>query len=105
VLLGDECGHILLAVVQQLAELEEDLGALGQRGVPPGRKRSRRNGHGLVEGGARGEVDRLGHLARRRVVDVAGALGRALPELAVDPVGDVCGHVRFLRWWVVMQLS
>ena len=32
---GDDLGQLALALVEQFAEAEQDLGALGQRGVPP----------------------------------------------------------------------
>ncbi len=39
VLAGDDLGQLTLALVEQLAELEENLRALGQRGVAPRRER------------------------------------------------------------------
>ena len=89
VLGGDQGGDVLLALVEQLAELEQHLGALGQRDAAPLR------GPGLVRGGddladevGRGEVELAGLLAGRGVEDRARALGGALPGGAVDEVGD-----------------
>jgi hypothetical protein len=47
VLAGDDLGEFALARVQQFAEVEQDLGALGQRGVAPGRER---RGGGVDDG-------------------------------------------------------
>ena len=56
VLAGDDLGQLLLAGVEQLAEVEQDLGALGQRGVAP-RRESRGRGidhrTGILDAGQR----------------------------------------------------
>ena len=81
VLGGDQRGDVLLALVEQLAEPEEHLGALGQRDAAPA------GGPGLVRGGddlvdevGRGEVELAALHAGGGVEDRAGALGGALPR-------------------------
>ncbi len=67
VLAGDDLGQLVLARVEQLAEVEQDRRALGQRGVAPGGER----GGGRVDDRAgvldAGQRDLAGDLAGRRV--------------------------------------
>ena len=91
VLGGDDRGDLLLVGVEELAELEEDLGALGQGGgLPVVLPRGPGGADDLVDEGGGGEVERAGLLAGGGVVDRAGALGRALPWGTVDEVSDAC---------------
>ena len=73
VLAGDDLGQLTLAGVEQFAEVEQDLGALGQRGVPPRRER-RRGGvdhrAGVLDAAQR---DLTGDLTGRRVRHRGGA--------------------------------
>ncbi len=56
VLAGDDLGQLTLALVEQFAEPEQYLGALGQRRVTPGRERG---GGGVDDGlGVRNDVPR-----------------------------------------------
>ena len=89
VLGGDQRGDVLLALVEQLAELEEHLGALGERDAAPLRGPGRvGGGDDLVDEVGRGEVELAALHPGGRVEDGAGALGGALPRSAVDQVGD-----------------
>ena len=97
VLGGDERGHVLLLGVEQLAEGEEDLGALGEGGVPPLGEGLLGDGHRLVDVGRSREVDLAADEPGRGVVDVALPLGHAAVGLAADPVRDVVrAHGRLL---------
>ena len=105
VLLGDDRGNFLLASVENLAEGEENRCALGQRGVAPAREGGLGGGNGVVENLRTGEIDSLGDLAGGGVVDIARALGRAFPELSVNPVSDARGHDSCFRVCWVMPVG
>ena len=67
VLTGDDLGQFALALVEQLPELEQNRGALGQRRVTPGGERGCRgvdHRSGILDA-AEGEL--TSDLARRRV--------------------------------------
>ena len=95
VLGGDDRCQLFLARVQQLAESEEDLRALGQRGVPPPRKSGQRRGDDLIDVVLRSERELRGDLAGGRVGHVGEAPAVALEDLAGLPVVDVS-----LPWFV-----
>ncbi len=78
--------QVALALVEQFAEAEQDSGALGQRGVPPGREG---RGGGVDDGlriGDTAEGDLTGHPPGRGVGHRRGRTGVALEERAVEPV-------------------
>ena len=92
------------ACLDQVPDLEHDVGALRERRRPPGRegRRCRRDGSAQLVG--RGEVHELGDLAGRRVEDLALAAGRPGDEAPADPVADPgrarsrpSGPIRVLR--------
>ena len=88
VLGGDDGGQLLLAGVEQLAEREEDRGALGDRGVAPG---GEGRAGGLDDGARVGDVgqrDLAGHLAGGGVGDGGGPVAAAGEVLATGPVTD-----------------
>ena len=105
VLLSDDRGHFFLTSVENLAEGEEDRCALGQRGIAPAREGGLGGGNGVVENLRTGEIDSLGDLAGGGVVDIARALGRAFPELSVNPVSDARGHDSCFRVCWVMPVG
>ena len=84
----DGGGEIGPMPVDELAEAEEHLGPLRQRGRPPRGERTRRFLDGRIHLLGRSQVDlaRLG--AGGRVVDGSGAAGRAGRDLPADPVRD-----------------
>jgi len=84
----------LAAGVEQLANAEEELGALGQRGRAPGRVGVLRSPDGGVHLFGASEVDGSALAARRRVVDGATASGSAVHPAAADPVRDPGGARR-----------
>ena len=84
----DELGDLCAVLVDELAELEHDLGALGERGEAPGGKGLLGIGDGPVDLGDRGETDLGLHLAGGGIVDRAGAAGGGRDECPVDPVID-----------------
>jgi hypothetical protein len=80
VLGGDELGDLVLALVEQLAELEEHLGALGQRECCHSFSHATfAPRDDLVDQLRRGQVEHTGLLAGGGVVDRRGALGRCPP--------------------------
>ena len=91
VLGGDDLGQFALAGVEQLAEIEQDRAALGQRGVPPGRER-----------GGGGVDHRAGvlHAAQRHLTgDLAG--GRISHRAVVPPLPvNVLLSIQW-EWWLV----
>ncbi len=88
VLGGDDRGQLALALVEQLAEAEQHLGALGQRGGAPARERRARGGDRRVDVVRGREGDPLGHRAGRRVEDVTPAGRRTVVNPTADPMGD-----------------
>ena len=88
VLGGDGLGQLLLAGIQEFAEVEQDRGALGQRRVAP---RGEGGGSGVDHGAGildRRERNGAGDGAGRRVGHRAGARTGAREWLAVRPVRD-----------------
>ena len=85
---GDHGCELIRALVQQLAEVEQDLRPLSKRGRPPGRERRARGTDRGVDICIRGERDVLRHSAGRRVIDLAIAVRRPVERLTVDPVRD-----------------
>ena len=82
VLAGDQLGDALLVAVEQLAELEQHLRALGERdGAPAVSPRLLGSGDHLVDQVGRGEIECSGDLSGCGVVDVAGAVRGALPTV------------------------
>ena len=78
--LGRQVGGELLAVrLDEVPDLEQDVGPLRQRRRPPGRERRLGRGDGGADLIDRGEVDLAGDPPGRRVVDRARA-GRTLPR-------------------------
>ncbi len=91
---GDDLGQFALAVVEQFAEPEQHLGALGQAGVAPGgERRSRGVDHrpGVLH---RRQRDLTRHLTRRRIRHRRGRTGRTLEHLTVDPMRNLRSHTR-----------
>ena len=88
VLLGDEVGDLVATRVHDLAEGEEDVGALGQRRRAPRGEGLLGHGDGGVHLGDTGESHRALLLAGGGVEDRAGAAGRPGHALSVDPVVD-----------------
>ena len=88
VLGGQDPGDLLATVVDELANPEQELGALRQRDGAPGGERRLRRLHGRIDLLHGGEVDLAGLASQRRVVDGPAAAGRAGHALAADPVGD-----------------
>src|SRR4029079_13530666 len=89
-------GELRLALVEQLSEPEQNVGAFGQRRGPPGGERVSSGSDGCVQLFGRGEVDLVGLLAGRRVEDGPGAAGLADHGLPTDPVTDALQGNRLL---------
>lgn len=92
VLGDDQLGDRVAVGVEERAELEEDRGALGERGGTPGRPGVLGGGDGGVDLLDGGERDLGGHGAGGRVGDRAPVARRALDALATDPVVDGLRH-------------
>ena len=90
VLGGEVLREVLAVRVEQLADAEEELGALRERHRPPRGPRLRGVPHGRVDLLDRREIDRAGLDARRRVEDRAAPARRPVDPLPADPVGDPC---------------
>ena len=88
VLGGEEPREVLAVLGDELADAEEHLGAARERDRPPGGERLLRRRDGGVDLLERGEVDRAGLLAGRRVVDRAAAARLPGDRPAADPVVD-----------------
>ena len=88
VLARDDPRELGLALLQQLADAEQDVGPLGQRRRPPGGERLGGRGDRRVHLLGRGEVDLVRLLPRRRVEDGAGAPRLARDDLPADPMAD-----------------
>ena len=91
VLGGDDRRELLGALIEQVAEPEEDPRALRERRRAPRRERGARGVDRGVDLGRRRERDLLGHPAGRGIEHIASPLRRSVDELAVDPVGNE-GH-------------
>ena len=91
VLGGQVRGDLVAVRLDQVPDLEHDVGALRQRGRAPGRERGLRRRDGRPDLLDRGEVDVPGQRAGRGVVDGALAPGRAGDDPAADPVADPTG--------------
>ena len=89
VLGGEEARDVLAVRVQELADAEQQLGALPERPGAPGRERRLRDGHRAVDLLERSERDLAGLPAGRGVEDGAAAAGRAGDGGAADPVADL----------------
>ena len=92
VLAGDDLGQLALAGVEQFAEVEQDGGALGQRGIPPGReRRGSRVDHRarILDGGQR---HLPGDLTGRRIGYRLRAAA-ARDGLVVHPMGNGVRHM------------
>ena len=74
--------------VEELADAEEQLGALRERHRAPGRERLLRALHRRVDLLDRREIDRPALHAGRRVEDRPAATRRPVDARAADPVGD-----------------
>ena len=85
----DELRQLGRVVLDQLAEREQDRGALGERDAAPGLGRFFGDADRVADVLPAGEVDGAADVPGGWVVDVAPALGFAGPGLAADPVGDV----------------
>ena len=88
VLRRDRGRDLGLPVVQQLADLEHRLGALGERRRSPRWECLGRRRDGLADLLGARECDLVGLLARRRVEDGAGPSGLTRNDLPADPVAD-----------------
>ena len=95
VLVGEDARDVLAAVVDELADAEEDLGALRQRRRAPRGERRGSSSDGSVDLLDGGERDLLRLLAGGRVVDGARAPGRPRHARAADPVPDLPQLARF----------
>ncbi len=98
VLGGDDLGQLALAVVEQLTELEQHLGALGQRGVAPGRERRGGgvdHGAGVLDAGQR---DLTGDRTGRRVRHRRGGTAAAGERGVVEPMGNRILHGSSMPW-------
>src|SRR5689334_13571822 len=108
VLAGDDLRELALAGVEQLAEGEEYLGALGQGGVTPGRE-GRGGGVDHRAGvGDAAEGDLAGDLTRGGVGDRCGLGARSGEGLVVQPMADgghVGSHFLYLETKSVMVAS
>ena len=105
VLGGDDLGQLTLAGIEQLAEVEQDRPALGQRGITP-RGECRR---GRVDHGAgilhTGQRHLTSHLTSRRIRH-RGSGGRgAGVELVVDPMSDCVGSHCFSHFLYLLTKS
>jgi hypothetical protein len=88
VLQRDRAGDVGLALLEELADAEEHVRALGKRcGAPAGQRLLRRL-DGLRDFLRRGEIDLVCLLARRRVVHGSGSSRLAGDDLAADPESD-----------------
>src|SRR5690606_28525262 len=86
--LGRDQRRQLVAVrVHELAEPEQHLRPLDERGVAPGGEGRRGGGDGRVHGGDGAQPDGAADLAGGRVEDLGGA-GVAVDESSADPVLD-----------------
>src|SRR5207342_2479973 len=106
VLGGDDRRQLLLARIQQLPEGEEDLGALGQGGVPPPRERGRSRSDHLVDVVFRSQCELCGHLAGGRVGHVGEPSAVAFEDLPGLPVVERRCHgfsyLMMLDYWMIM---
>ena len=94
VLRGDDRGQLVLAAHHRLAHREQHVGALAERAVAPRPLRLDRDRDGRVHLLDGGEIDLRGDGSGGRVVDGAGAAGRARRGAAGD---DVCDAVHGLE--------
>jgi hypothetical protein len=95
VLRGDDLGQLTLALVEQLTKREQNLGALGQRRVPPARER--RGGGidhraGILNTGQRHPTR---HLTRRRIHHRRSIAAATRERLVVDPMRNGLAHGYF----------
>ena len=88
VLAGEDRGHLLAPRMEQLADAEEELGPLRERGLAPGGERVPRRLDGRIDLLGGREVDCAGLAASRGVVDRAAAAGAAVDPASADPVRD-----------------
>ena len=105
VLGGDDLGQLALAGVEQLAEVEQDRPALGQRGVAPRRKRRRRridHRPGILHTGQRHLTS---HLTGRRIRHRGGGGRGAGVELVVDPMRDCVGSHNLSQFLYLLTKS
>ena len=89
VLARHDRGELGGALLEQLAQVEEDVCALGQAGLAPCGQCCLRCGDGLLDGCDRSDAELVLHLAGRGVVDGLGALGVG-DLLTGDDVGNAC---------------
>ena len=87
-LLREQLRHLFAPLVQELADREEELGALRERHLPPCRERRLSGLHCPVDLLGRCEVDFAGLAPGRGVVDGAAASGFPGDEASADPVAD-----------------
>ena len=81
-------GDLVAMLLDQVADAEEDLRALADRGGAPAGESGLRGRDGRIDLLDRGEVDAARQAPGRGVVDGAAAAGRALDEGSADPVVD-----------------
>ena len=94
VLGGQVRRELMAALVDEVPDLEQDVGPLAERRGAPAGKGGLGRGDGRADLVGRGEVDVPGQGPGGRVVDVALAAGGALDEPAADPVLDAVGGGR-----------
>src|SRR5581483_4388074 len=84
----DRAGDVLGVRVEEVAEAEQDPGALAERGAAPcGERTARRVDRGIDVALAR-ERDALADRSRGGIEDVADTAGLVVRGRPVDPVGD-----------------
>jgi len=91
---GEDLGRLIASRVKQLADAEEELGPLRERGLAPGGEGGacRLDGRVHLLGGRK--VDGAGLAPGRRVVDGAAQSGAALDPVPADPMRDPGGAGR-----------
>ena len=104
-LADEDLGERVAALVQQLADAEEELGLPCERRRAPRGERLLRGLDGGVDLFDRGEVDRAGLPAGRGVVDRTAAPRRAVDAAPADPVWDPRDGGSFDRFGHAMILE
>ena len=107
VLGGQDLRQLTLALVEQLAELEQHLRALGQRRIPPPRKRRDSGINHRTRIGHTGQSHLTGHLTRRRIRHRRRLTAVAREYLVVEPMRNRVTHSYFpyFETYSVMVLS
>ncbi len=98
VLLADQLDQALFVALQQLLEAEQHLGALGRRGVAPGRKGGLSGIDGLLQGGGIGQGHFADHRAGGGVVD-RRTTAATVDQLAADEMLETHEGTPCTRGW------